>query len=866
MQTCFNPRRMSLLIGLLALVVGAAGCNVDAEAPGEPSEGDASQLRFHDGNYNDAVDGPHADHSGGALYSLTLPDAESVREYFEEGQTARIDIDKPFEQVGLRLNAESINGLSFRAKRADGQWTEANPVDIYFSEETLHNGLILLDEPAVSIELAGAEGLDFVHIDFFEEIIARDGLIRSGGPTVDAADLPGDDDELSTVQQAVAPSDLVTSRSGWNATNPGNVCGNVVDPYRMAIHHTAVPSSDGPDVHATVRSIQSYHMNNNGWCDIGYHFLVAQSGEILQGRSHSDRPGAHVGGHNSGNVGVALIGDYNSASPPNSQLNSAGAIVEWAAQTHSIPLDTSSIRGHQEYPGQTTSCPGNQGLNAIPEIISIADSGEAPPPSEPDEPEPDPGGCSGTPDDDADGSLFADFPEDATGAEEAGLLYQYGITTGCEADPLMFCPHCELTRDAFVTMLVRAAGIDTSDPPDDPTFDDVGPDSTFYAYVEAAYEAGITDGCTDDEFCARDEITRQAAAAMIHRAAGWPEEVPDDAPSFSDVDEDHRFFEEIETLKQRCVISGFEDGTFGPGDDMRRRHAAIMIARAFNLDDINPCAEPGGCTAHEKFGTEDSVFADYATHQPGYEETELLADRDIVQGCEDSPPMFCPQCETSRAAMIAMLVRAGELDTSSPPDEATFDDVPTDSTFFAYVEAAYDAGITQGCGDGVFCPTEPITRQAAASMVVNAAGWDKVSPDDPTFDDVDNDHFFYEEIETLADRCVTEGYPDGTFRPDVDVPRRTASIFVAQAFNIDGINPCAVDDDDDDGTDPPPGGNGDDDDNGSGSDGDDDSSESEGLDSAGCGGCATSPAAPTAVLVMVALVALLGLRRIPQTT
>ncbi len=798
-----RPIRVLATTTALAICVLLVGCEFeDLDALGADEAPTSSPVIAGPAHYPDQVDGDHADHL--AAQAITLDSPSALREYFDGEGRAHFEFSDPFQQIGLQMNAEGVDELAVRARLDDGEWSDWEPVDIFFSEAGIHNGLVILDEPATAVEFRGGQSLTFAQIEFFEEVIARDGLIRVDSPLAELTPLGTPQEDIATTKQAIAPTSLVTTRHQWGAIQPDNVCGNVVAPYRMAIHHTAVPSSDGGNAAARVRSMQSYHMNTMDWCDIGYHFVVAQSGEIFQGRSRSNRPGAHVGGHNSGNVGIGLIGNYTSQSPPDAQLTGAGRIVEWAANNHGIALNRNAILGHREHPGQTTNCPGNQGINAIDEIIARAQGGSTEPPPPPPEPEPDPGGCVPTPDDDADGALFADFPSDASGADEAALIYNAGITNGCSSSPRMFCPDCPMTRQAMAVMLVRAAGISTSNPPSQPTFDDVPTSHTFYAEIEAAYAAGITQGCSSDEFCPGDEISRGAAAAMIHRAIGWPDEVASDAPSFSDVSEDHHFYEAIETLKQRCVTQGYADGTFRPNNEVPRRVAAIFIARAFNLENNNPCAEPGGCSPHPAFDTGDSVFADFPTDANGYEESILLANEGITAGCDPDGDMFCPHCRTSRAAMVTFLVRAAGIDTSNPPSEPTFDDVSVDSTFYGYIEAAYAAGITNGCGDGVFCPNNPVSRQAAAAMIRRTLQWDEVEPQQPTFDDVPEEHFFYGDIESLAERCVTQGYTDGTFRPNNEVPRRVAAIFIARAFNLDDINPCAEDDpsDPDDPTDP----------------------------------------------------------------
>ncbi len=51
-------------------------------------------------------------------------------------------------------------------------------------------------------------------------------------------------------------------------------------------------------------------------------------------------------------------------------------------------------------------------------------------------------------------------------------------------------------------------------------FTDVPPSNPFYADVNAIQGAGITAGCGGGNFCPNDNITRQAEAAFVHRAAG----------------------------------------------------------------------------------------------------------------------------------------------------------------------------------------------------------------------------------------------------------------------------------------------------------------------------------------------------------
>ena len=62
------------------------------------------------------------------------------------------------------------------------------------------------------------------------------------------------------------------------------------------------------------------------------------------------------------------------------------------------------------------------------------------------------------------------------------------------------------------------------------------------------------------------------------------------------------------------------------------------------------------------------------------------------------------------------------LQVSPPPPTATFNDVPTGHPFFQYIEALAASGITGGCGNGNYCPDNPVTRGQMAVFLAKALG------------------------------------------------------------------------------------------------------------------------------------------------
>jgi MYXO-CTERM domain-containing protein len=155
----------------------------------------------------------------------------------------------------------------------------------------------------------------------------------------------------------------VMSRESWSAR--ATQCTST-DPTksRMAIHHTASPSTGDPATR--MRGIQAFHMDTRGWCDIGYHFVVSIDGTVWEGRS-VELLGAHVGGHNRGNIGISLLGCFHTSScndwtpfePPDLMVDTAGALVRVLAGLYGVTVDDTTLLGHRDHPDQATACPGD---------------------------------------------------------------------------------------------------------------------------------------------------------------------------------------------------------------------------------------------------------------------------------------------------------------------------------------------------------------------------------------------------------------------------------------------------------------------------------------------------------------------------
>lgn len=149
----------------------------------------------------------------------------------------------------------------------------------------------------------------------------------------------------------------VIRRAEWGAKPPTEAY-TVHAPYYFTIHHTQshYPRTYTESV-AEMQFIQDFHQNGRGWIDIAYHFLIDPMGNIFEGRPIRAL-GAHVKGHNTGNIGISIMGNYH---PPQhdpitqATINSFVAVGRYLKDTYDV--NVSSFYAHRDL--GKTDCPGD---------------------------------------------------------------------------------------------------------------------------------------------------------------------------------------------------------------------------------------------------------------------------------------------------------------------------------------------------------------------------------------------------------------------------------------------------------------------------------------------------------------------------
>jgi hypothetical protein len=106
------------------------------------------------------------------------------------------------------------------------------------------------------------------------------------------------------------------------------------------VHHTDNVNDYAPNqAAALIQGMYYFHTHVNGWCDIGYNFLVDRFGRVYEGRyGGMDKAvvGAHAGGFNTASTGVALIGTFMNDRVPAAMNGGLRDVLAWKLALHGV--------------------------------------------------------------------------------------------------------------------------------------------------------------------------------------------------------------------------------------------------------------------------------------------------------------------------------------------------------------------------------------------------------------------------------------------------------------------------------------------------------------------------------------------------
>jgi hypothetical protein len=283
------------------------------------------------------------------------------------GWSATVDVDDDTQAIAASWLGAADGAVSVRGHSADG-WTEwvslAGEVEEAPDDaERTPGGMAWfgrdgVDEVEVKVTAGTLADLEVQTMRYEEPTGgAGSGLVAVAGAAT------------STAKPTIIPRSTWTTK-GWVTKNSGCSSGpqTASGGVKYAVVHHTVNSntySEG-DVPALMASIYAYHTGTNGWCDIGYNFVIDRFGRIWEGRSGGVEKaiaGGHAAGFNTGSVGVSYLGQFEpgaspSAAQPTSAALAAGAkLIGWKLSLNGIdPTGSTTVTsgGSNRYPSGTS--------------------------------------------------------------------------------------------------------------------------------------------------------------------------------------------------------------------------------------------------------------------------------------------------------------------------------------------------------------------------------------------------------------------------------------------------------------------------------------------------------------------------------
>ena len=182
---------------------------------------------------------------------------------------------------------------------------------------------------------------------------------------------------------------------------------------------------------------------------------------------------------------------------------------------------------------------------------------------------------------------FEDIPAGYWAEEAIYAIYDAGITAGCAANPLRYCPENIVTRAQMAIFLGRAKhGSNFTPPQTTGIFEDVPVGYWAADWIEQFYNDGITAGCISNPlgYCPATPVTRAQMAIFLLRSKHGSNYTPPQASGiFADVAVGSFAADWIEDLYNKGITTGCKTNPlwFCPNSSVTRAQMAVFLVRTF---------------------------------------------------------------------------------------------------------------------------------------------------------------------------------------------------------------------------------------------------------------------------------------------
>ena len=132
---------------------------------------------------------------------------------------------------------------------------------------------------------------------------------------------------------------------------------------KLIVHCSA--TREGKNV--TVETIKKWHVEGNGWSDIGYHFYIDLEGNIFKGRDIA-KMGAHCKGHNRNSIGICYCGgvEADGKTPKDTRNYEQIEALLCVLRTLKAMYPEASIYSHNEFANK--ACPSFDATNEYKDL------------------------------------------------------------------------------------------------------------------------------------------------------------------------------------------------------------------------------------------------------------------------------------------------------------------------------------------------------------------------------------------------------------------------------------------------------------------------------------------------------------------
>jgi hypothetical protein len=181
------------------------------------------------------------------------------------------------------------------------------------------------------------------------------------------------------------------------------------------------------------------------------------------------------------------------------------------------------------------------------------------------------------------------------------------------------------------------------------------------------------------------------------------------------------------------------------------------------------------------------TFLDVTTRSPYWRFIEAIENAGVTAGC--GAGNYCPTQLVTRGQMAAFLLLAKQGPSYTPPacTSPRFTDVPCSNPLAPWINELAARGVTGGCGNGKYCPSDPVTRDQMAVFLLatkEGSGYRPAACTTPRFNDMPCSSPFAPWVNELVSRGVTAGCGNGAYCPKLTVSRDQMSVFLTGTFAL----------------------------------------------------------------------------------